>query len=567
MRTKAIIEYGAMDLTAKADSQFTTTDKQTFSDPNSIKTDPEEIKYSTLEKNYFALDGSFDNLPANVSNIGYWSKTATGSNKQFATPITLTINFSRNHSSVGLTLRFSQYSYCTHLKIAYYNSSNTLLKQKDFYPDSYEYFCEDEAVNYRKIIMTFYSTNEANRYIKLYRILYGRTIVFEGDNLVSANIIEEINPLSDELSINTLDFVCFATDDSFNILNPTGAYQTFQKTQPLKAYKVSDGVTTDMGTFYLESWENKSIKSMKLTGIDLIGILDKSEFNGGLYEGTSASTLIQNILAAANVTNYTINDLTGVTITGYLPISTCREALQQVLFSVGAVADCSRSDTINIYKLAEVQTPNEIASDQIIQDTKEIKQGEIVTGVSVRTHTYKLKREVETLYEENLSAGTYKINFSVPATNLTIENGTIVESGVNYAIITATGSGSQASSKYYGNRNVQISGNTYDDLTSTITITDQELHDKTNVLQIDNCTLINATNGTAIATRVLNYYKNLYKDTFDMILNDEKAGDNVITEKSDVNQLNGFITKLDIDLTGGFIASAEVIAKVGEPNG
>ena len=85
--------------------------------------------------------------------------------------------------------------------------------------------------------------------------------------------------------------------------------------------------------------------------------------------------------------------------------------MQQVLFAIGAVADCSRSATINIYKLSEVTTPNEIASDQIIQDTKEIKQGEIITSVSVVTHRYKLKREVETLYEEELPQGTYKINF------------------------------------------------------------------------------------------------------------------------------------------------------------
>lgn len=425
MRTKAVIEYGAMDLTAKTDSQLSTTDKQSFSVPNSIKNDPAEIKYSTLEKNYFALDGTFDNLPTNVSNIGYWSLSQTGQNKEFTTPISLEINFTKNHSSVGLTLRFSQYSYCTHLKISYYDSNNTLLTEEEFYPDTYEYFCEDEAVNYRKIIITFYSTNEAQRYIKLYRILYGRTIVFEGDNLVSANIIEEINPLSDELSINTLDFVCFATDDRFNILNPQGAFQTFQKTQPLKAYRVENGETIDMGTFYLESWQNESEKSMKMQGIDLIGMLDKVEYNGGLYTNTSAETLIQNIFAKANIVNYTINDLTGETITGYLPISTCREALQQVLFVLGAVADCSRSETINIYKLAESETPKEIASDQILQDTKEIKQGEIITGVSVKTHRYKLKREVETLYEEELAAGTYKITFGVPATNLQIENGTI----------------------------------------------------------------------------------------------------------------------------------------------
>lgn len=566
MKTKAVIEMGVFDLTAKGDSQLSTTDIQSFSTANDIKTDPEEIKYSTLEKNYFILDGSFTNMPTNVGNVGYWSLSKSNASKQFETPIALTINFTKDHSSLGLTLKFSQYSYCTHLKITYYDSENSLLSENDFYPDNYEYYCEDEVVDYRKVIITFYSTNEAYRYIKLYQIQYGRTVTFQGDNLISANIIEEINPLSDELSINTLDFVSFATDDKFNILNPQGVYLTFQKTQPLRAYKVENNTTTDMGTFYLEKWENESERSMKIQGIDLLGILEKSEYNGGIYSNKSAEELIEEIFAVANITNYTIQDITGATITGYLPISTCREALQQVLFVLGAIADTSRSDSINIYKIAEAQDPNVIASDAIIQDTKEITQGEIVTGVSVKTHRYKLKRAVETLYEEELTAGTYKIIFEHPSANLSIQNGTIVESGVNYAVITATGSGSQASSKYYGNRNVQITGNTYDDLTNTVTITDGEQHDKTNILMVDKCTLINGSNANDIATRILNYYQSLYTDKISIILDDEKTGDNVITERTDVNELNGYITKLDIDMTGGFIANAEIVAKVSETN-
>ena len=383
-------------------------------------------------------------------------------------------------------------------------------------------------------------------------------------------MVEELNPLSDELSINTIDFVCFATDDRFNILNPQGAYLAFQKTQPIKAYKTEfiedEEVLTDMGTFYLESWENKSEKSMQMKGIDLIGILENTEFDGGIYDDVYATTLISSIMTKANVSNYSTQGISTEKITGYLPICTCREALQQVLFSIGAVADCSRSEKINIYKLAAAVTPTEITSDKVLKNTKEIKQGEMITGVSVKTHSYSLRIETEILYEEKLSAGTYKIRFNSPASDLSIENGTIVESGANYAIITATGSGTTPSSKYRKQRNVKITGSIYDDLTSTITVTDGETHDTTNILSVEDCTLINSTNAETIATRILNHYKNLYQDNFEMILGNEKAGDNVITEKSDINQLNGYITKLDIDMTGGFLANAEVVAKVEELN-
>ena len=60
------------------------------------------------------------------------------SNGNFKTPPIITINFiDETHSSLGLTLRFSELNYCTHLKIQYYNSNNELLSEKEFYPNNY----------------------------------------------------------------------------------------------------------------------------------------------------------------------------------------------------------------------------------------------------------------------------------------------------------------------------------------------------------------------------------------------------------------------------------------------
>ena len=52
-------------------------------------------------------------------------------------------------------------------------------------------------------------------------------ITFTGDNLISANLLEQVNLLSDELSINTLDFVVYSDDDKFNILNPCKIFSCF----------------------------------------------------------------------------------------------------------------------------------------------------------------------------------------------------------------------------------------------------------------------------------------------------------------------------------------------------
>ena len=63
MKTSTIIEYGAVDITAKSDSQLSVNNSQDFSKLDELKSDKlQEIKYSTLEKNHFTLDGKSENM-------------------------------------------------------------------------------------------------------------------------------------------------------------------------------------------------------------------------------------------------------------------------------------------------------------------------------------------------------------------------------------------------------------------------------------------------------------------------------------------------------------------------
>ncbi len=559
MKTKTLIEYGVYDITAKDDSVLSTTDKQEFVNILDLKKDDiKEIKYSTLEKNYFVLDGTFKNMNGSEVNMGLWSKSMTDASGNFSVPPILTINFeNETHSSLGLTLRFSELNYCTHLKVQYYDNSNVLLSEKDFYPDNYEFFCEDTVAEYKKIVITFFSTNNPYRYLKLYQIDYGRIIQFTGENLTSANLVEELNILSDELSINTLDFTIYSQDDNFNILNPKGMYSALQERQQLRTYKIANDVKMNMGTFYLDTWKNEKYKTMNFGAIDVIGLLDKTEFIGGMYNSTFES-VIEEILTSAGLisTDYEIQeDLKGVSVIGYIPVCTHREALQQVIFAVGAVANSSRSDKIKIYTVKESDVANQISKSNILKGTKEIEQGELVTGVSVTAHNYTETNEEVSLFDGMLEAGTHQIVFSEPVHNLSCTNASIISSNVNYALI-----------KVNTASNVILQGYRYKDNMQTFIAEVQGLNpsSKRNMLKIESDYLINSNNAYQIAERVLNYYRKTYITKFDFILDDESVGENIVVEDDFSNELNGYVTKLDIDMTGGYIAGAEVVAKVRE---
>lgn len=273
-------------------------------------------------------------------NMGWWSSQMSDEDGNFTTPLIMEINFTKPHSSLGLTLVFSEAKdYCNHLNLKFYDIEGKLLSDNDFNPNDFYYVCNNIVENYTKIVITFYSTNNPYRYLKLYQIIYGAIKIFEGDNLISANILEEVDLLSSEVSINTLDFTVFSEEDEFNIINPKGFYRLLQQRQKLEVKKklVKEKTEREMGTFYLDTWKSEKDKLMTIAAIDLMGVIDKTDFMGGIYKDIPFEDLIQEIMlsAGAEEKEYEIEEnLKDILMTGYIPICTHREALQQAIFAV-----------------------------------------------------------------------------------------------------------------------------------------------------------------------------------------------------------------------------------------
>lgn len=564
MRTKASIEFGLIDVTAKQDSQLSVNDKQDFVDILDLKQDDiQETKYGTLEKNQFALDGSFMLMPEKeeLNDMGWWSNQMSNEDGNFTTPLIIEINFTEPHSSMGITLLFSEAGdYCSKLNMKFYNSKGELINNADFTPDKYDYVCNNIVENYMKIVITFYSTNNPYRYLKLYKILYGAIITFEGDNLMSANALEEVDLLSSEISINTLDFSVYSEDDKFNIINPQGFYRLLQQRQKLKATEtfVKEDKVKDMGTFYLDSWKNEKEKTMKFGAIDLIGVIDKTDFKGGMYKNVTFAHLMQEIFISAGLESdeYEIEEsLKNILITGHIPICSHRSALQQALFAVGAVADCSRSDKIKIYTVKDSNDNSVIEKTNVLHGSKKIEQNELVTGVEVVAHTYAEGEEAEQLVKQELDIGNNKILFNEPVHGLTCTGGTIIESNCNYAIVNCS-----------EETEVIIQGYKYRDNLQTYLVEVEELNagQKQNTLKIESAYLVNKKNAKTVAKRVLDYYQKTYKTSLDFLVHNEVLTEDVELEGDFEQKLVGHITKLDIDLTGGFIASTEMNARVKE---
>mgnify|MGYP001013365753 FL=1 len=485
MRTKTAISFGLVDVTAKPDSIFIADDKQSFVDMQQLKYDELEIrKFATLEKDYFRLDGTFELFPDDPTehDFGLWSSSMSEGNGEFVNPVMLTIEFTELHNSLGLTFTFHEATddYCTAMNVRWYGTSNSLLSNMDFNPGSTVYFADNAVEGYTKIIITFYSTNKPYRYLKLPQLDFGQIKLFSGRDLINANILEEIDPISSELRINTLNFTLYSEDAEFS--------SAIAARDSMLLYEYLDGVKKKMGTYYLDEWENEDEYNINMSTIDLVGVLDGTNFAGGTYSNVTAGFIINEIMMSANAEYEFDEGLGSKMLSGLIPVCTHREALQQVAFAIGGIVDCSRTHKIKIYPMPTVLSGH-IGKDRKFEGHK-LKLKPLVTGVEVTAHNY-----------------------------------------VN------------------GEDNPRIFG---------VYSTSLAPGDKENILKVEEATLVSNSNALEVAQRVYDYFQMRHQNEGEILLQNEECGQIVTIDSLHNQKIKGIVEKLDIDLTGGFIAASTI---------
>lgn len=422
------IEYGGFALGAKTDFTASSDDTTYFSDFSDWNL--ESANYpnfaNAIEPCGILLDGSA--LPIDDStadSIGWWSESVSDDSGAFSTPPTVSIVADRNYASAGITLVFDAYNgvYATDLTIKWYRG-NDLLAEANFQPDSAYYYCEKKVESYNKLVISFAAINAPQTRLKVRTIEYGRNVVFFGDELRNVKVIQQLDPLSSELAINTCDF---------EIYSKRNADFAFTERQPVNIY-FND-------VLYSANFVSSSVRSgkniYKVQTEDYIGVLDKTTYYGDLYTGANARLLIDDILKHAKVP-YEITGLPGnKQIFGHLPIGTCRSALTQIAFALGLVVDTSNSDKIRIFTLGN-EVSQEIPLSRIMQGQK-INDSATVTAVELTSHAYRKITEEKQLYsaDESGTGTEIIVTFSEPMHDLSITNGTITEYNANYAKITA----------------------------------------------------------------------------------------------------------------------------------
>lgn len=560
------INYGLLDITAADDAVSSASGVQDFANAQDINTpdlDRLEVrKFGDLEQNLWLLDGTFEQWPENpaVEKWGFWSKAMSDKNGVFSEPPQLTVEFDDNHSTEGLTMYFrpDTADYSTDFTIDYYDSADNLIASHTFSATGAEYFADGPAEDYKKIVFTFRKTSLPYRYMKLSDVKYGSIKIFDEDSIISATILEEIDVTGTELSINTMECTIYTSD--FQLLDPQGIYMMLQQKQAINVKDVDEeGNFTEYGTFFLEEPTSEDDDTTTLKCVDFLGVIDKTEFLGGIYENKNAGELFDEIMVSAEVEEgeYEVEEeLRAKSITGWIPICTHREAVHQWAFAVGAVVDCARAKKIKAY------TPKTEVYGTLTHEDKfighKVVLRPLVTGVKTIAHKYTVDATSSVAYEGTLPVGDNLVTFSSPYTGISVSGGTMIKSGANYAVVRMTAVGT-----------VKISGKRYIDSTSVYAVNAPELpaNTKPSILDVtEDATLINADNALEIAQRVYDWHQNRYQDEGDIVLGDQRAGYPWRMNSLNGRDILGRFTRLEIDLVSE-TANVCLIGKSAEREG
>ncbi len=572
------INYGNVAVGAKEDFVATTYDKAPFVDLSQLQYHNLDVKNygNPCERNSVVLDGKAIAFPSNpeTTNLGLWSESISTDLGSFEEPIVLTLISDEQYASQGLTFTFDVYNqiYPTHINIHWWrdvDGEETDLGEKDFYPDKAQYFCYNLVNNYNRIVITFYSLNMPNNRLKLRSIDYGYGTIFRGDELRSVKNIQEINPISSEISINTSDFTLDSKADDIEY--------SFQAKQPLSIYFNGELKST----IFIKKATRKSRRLWQVQGEDYIGLMDSIPYYGGIYNNAKAIDVLDDIFATAKVP-FTIDDeFVETTVTGYIPYGSCRDALMQVAFAIQAVVDTSNRSDVAIYGLDD-DIKQTVPKKRIMQGQSFVDE-ETITGVEVTYHTYKPIAETIDVYsaEDSGTGQNIFVTFSEPLYDLTIVNGEIVNNGANYAVINA-------------NANCVLRGKKYEHTTSAKRKNNPVVlaGDIEKIASVENATLVSSNNIDNVLEKCYNWivqtntinadivegkhvqYGDTYKYgehkygtfkygqkqpnivTYDAPVN---VGDNIKVETEYLGVVQGRVIKQTFNLNGGIIIKKTIM--------
>lgn len=328
MTTKSYIIYKDIAVGANDDATLTATGITSNSDATLLLDGAVEYPCISLELNRWIGDGSFsfiedvENLP-----VAFESAELSGADGTFSHPPTLTAVLGNTYSSSGITL-VTGTELNTELNVKWYRDN--VLKYEGNYLGP---VAQHEVDDYNKLVVTVTKTLPYRR-VRAYELVFGINHRIDKGELRSISVKNECDVKSESLPASTLDWQL----DSES--SPTFMFQALQ---PVYVYHEQ----TLIGVYYVKTHSRVAQTLYNVSCEDAIGVLDRSNFAGGVYNNVSAASIARSIIGETFELDIQCDD---VMLTGIIKPSTRRDALQQVAFAWGVCLSTDGTEKIRVFK-------------------------------------------------------------------------------------------------------------------------------------------------------------------------------------------------------------------------
>lgn len=513
-----------------------------------------KVAYATWEDDLWLLDGNYHFIPATNAHVGYWSTGLTDSLGKSSTALgTIRIDLDDDYDLDEIIIHGSEptYDYCTRVIVKYYNGS-TLLKTKTIYPNEVHFKFSEEVAGVNAIVFSFYDTNKPYRRIRVTDITFGDTVEFRASQIKNASVIMEQSPLSDELPYGTMQCELVTTEPMFDLIDPDSLYNQL-KTRMMMDLLYDNGKTVDfIGRYYMTNRSNISDNHIKLEGMDLIGLLDDTTYNGDFWNTNESFVVIVNrvLSFSSDIGTVTVDsDVASIQLRGNIEPGTVRTALQQVLFAAGCSVEITGGNNVHVMhqQLLDINaTPDgTITKSQKALEGQLIKDTTPATRLEVTSHSYVPAASATEIFKETLQGGTYTLYFDTPAyfSQVNVTNATLISSGPNYAIIEVTGTKEVVITGTEFSHNQVVSAREID-LTGL----------KPNTIKVPGATMISPDTVQTVLTRMEFYYLLRYEQNF-RAFNPTfyKPGYIYHVDTIKDRKIAMIMKQTQIDLSGGFV--------------
>ena len=520
-----------------------------YCDPMGLPFGKELPNWASLELGGWPLDGTKalpdpNNWPAllgaNTAGVSSGTlgaaklgKTELGS-RDFSFDVQTKVEFliPNPTQTTGLTFRFAEDAWCTDMQICWYRGAQLLAEEKA-HPSGPDFVVHRKVENFDRVVVVFEGMNRPGVLLRLQEFYLGRALVFTQDELQKVELTNEVDPTLSRLSADAMTVVL--CDKENRQLEP----KQYQKMELYRNGKL----------IACHSVQSSSCQDHQYTFRchSPIGDMEKT-FLGGFFQGQPLEQALSRVLEGEPFEMDPA--LEHSVVTGYLPICTQREALQQIAFAVGGVVDTFGTSCIRISAIPSMVTgcfmPEQVFSGGSLQTTPQPARVEVVA------HSYQPLEQEETLLDgEDIGTEMTMLTFPQPHWGYTITGAKLVEQGANFLRVIPQGRVTLKAKTYRINqmRCIRTTGG-----------------GGSQVQKVENATLVHSGNVRQIADRLLNLCALEQTLQQDAVVEEQRAGQKVVMSTPWKENMYGYITAMQSTFTRyGHTASVTVLGTLQLP--